>query len=192
MLTVTLRLKPMIVSAHLVFGMLLAAGLAVLAWRARLARVEAPPLVRRLCLGVFGLLLVQILLGGWVSANSAALACQGFPTCNGGWWPTLRFEQIMYPLAPNHGFVAEVARRFKPGDTLLLMRRSGHRSAPAVNALAEAGFINVYSVIDGFEGDPVADRASPDFGKRIRNGWRNEPLPWTTELDPALVYTPAK
>ena len=108
------------------------------------------------------------------------------------WTGVFDAQRRMYPLAPNHGFVAEIARRFKPGDTLLLMCRSGHRSAPAVNALAEAGFINVYSVIDGFEGDPVADRASPDFGKRIRNGWRNEPLPWTTELDPALVYTPAK
>jgi len=108
------------------------------------------------------------------------------------WTGVFDDQRRMYPLTPNRGFVAEAARRFKPGDTLLLMCRSGHRSAPAVNALAEAGFTNVYSVIDGFEGDPAADRASPDFGKRTKNGWRNATLPWTTELDPALVPMPVK
>lgn len=97
-----------------------------------------------------------------------------------------------YPLAPNPRYLDAVKARFKPGDTLLLMCRSGHRSAPAVNALAAAGYTEVYSVVDGFEGDAVSDKASPDFGKRNKNGWRNEPLPWTTDLDPALVYQPAR
>ena len=30
---------------------------------------------------------IQIVLGAWVSANHAALACSGFPQCNGQWWP---------------------------------------------------------------------------------------------------------
>ena len=32
-------------------------------------------------------LMIQIILGVWVSANHAALACIGFPQCNGVWWP---------------------------------------------------------------------------------------------------------
>lgn len=32
-------------------------------------------------------LFVEIVLGAWVSANHAALACTGFPKCNGQWWP---------------------------------------------------------------------------------------------------------
>lgn len=95
-----------------------------------------------------------------------------------------------YPLAANPRFVDEVRRRHKPGDTLLVICRSGNRSAVAVNLLARAGFTQVYNVVDGFEGDPVADKASPDHGKRVREGWRNSPLPWTTDLDPRLVYQP--
>jgi Rhodanese-related sulfurtransferase len=108
------------------------------------------------------------------------------------WTGVFDAQKKAYPLAPNAHYLAAVKARFKPGDTLLLMCRSGHRSAPAVNALADSGFTDVYSVIDGFEGEAVGDKASPDFGKRIKNGWRNEPLPWTTDLDPALVYLPAK
>jgi cytochrome c oxidase assembly protein subunit 15 len=46
-------------------------------------------------------LLVQLLLGGWVSSNYAVLACQGFPTCNGQWWPTMSFGagfELLRPL----------------------------------------------------------------------------------------------
>jgi hypothetical protein len=37
---------------------------------------------------VLALVVVQIALGGWVSTNYAVLACQGFPTCQGQWWPS--------------------------------------------------------------------------------------------------------
>lgn len=96
-----------------------------------------------------------------------------------------------YPLTMNPRFVDEVRRRYKPADTLVFMCRSGHRSAAAANLLAEAGFRNAYSMVDGFEGDKVADKASPDFGKRVREGWRNSKNPWTTDLDEKLVYLPA-
>jgi cytochrome c oxidase assembly protein subunit 15 len=39
------------------------------------------------------LLLVQILLGGWVSTNYAVLACNTFPQCQGSWWPAMDFAQ---------------------------------------------------------------------------------------------------
>lgn len=97
-----------------------------------------------------------------------------------------------YLQQPNRNFAQDVRRLRKPGDRLLVICRSGHRSAVAADLLTEAGFTDVYSVIDGFEGDRIADRASPDFGKRLQEGWRNAKLPWTTDLDPRLVYQPGK
>jgi fused signal recognition particle receptor len=40
-------------------------------------------------------LLVQIILGAWVSANHAALACSGFPQCNGQWWPKADYQNAL-------------------------------------------------------------------------------------------------
>jgi cytochrome c oxidase assembly protein subunit 15 len=41
------------------------------------------------------LLLGQIALGGWMAANQAALACQGFPRCNGSWWPEMQLAAAL-------------------------------------------------------------------------------------------------
>jgi rhodanese-related sulfurtransferase len=91
-------------------------------------------------------------------------------------------------MTTNDEFVAQVKRIAKPGDTLLVTCRSGQRSAPAVNLLAEAGFAKAYSVIDGFEGDKVKDPDNVFKGQRKKNGWRNAGLPWTYDLDPNLMY----
>ncbi|MDD1628919.1 MAG: signal recognition particle-docking protein FtsY [Methylococcaceae bacterium] len=40
-------------------------------------------------------LLLQIVLGTWVSANHAALACSGFPHCNGQWWPKADYQNAL-------------------------------------------------------------------------------------------------
>ena len=37
------------------------------------------------------MLVIQILLGGWISANYASLACPDFPACQGQWWPPMDF-----------------------------------------------------------------------------------------------------
>ena len=50
------------------------------------------------------------------------------------------------------------------------------RSAEAVDTLADAGFRNVYSMIDGFEGD------KGNGGRRTVNGWKNAGQPWTTRV----------
>jgi cytochrome c oxidase assembly protein subunit 15 len=92
-LTVTMRLYPAVVTAHLLGGMGLLALLAVQAQGCTRAPL---PLPRRLLVGtlaVFVLSVVQVALGGWVSANYAVLACPDFPTCQGSWWPTVDFEQ---------------------------------------------------------------------------------------------------
>lgn len=94
------------------------------------------------------------------------------------------------PMKPNPGFVAEVTELFKPSDTLLVICRSGTRSAKAVDLLAAAGFKQTWSVIDGVEGDMVEDRASPSFGKRTKNGWKNAGLPWNYDVDRAMMRLP--
>ncbi len=73
-----------------------------------------------------------------------------------------------------------------PTDTVLLMCRSGDRSAKAVDMLAAAGFKNVYTVTDGFEGDKVKDPESVFHGKRMRNGWKNS-APWVYDIDPEKI-----
>lgn len=82
-------------------------------------------------------------------------------------------------------------RYFIPEDTILVMCRSGGRSAMAVNALAKAGFTKVHNIIDGFEGDKVEDPESIYHGMRMRNGWKIS-VPWTYHLDPQLVWLPSE
>lgn len=93
-------------------------------------------------------------------------------------------------MEPNPDFVSQVKRDYKVSDTILVMCRSGGRSAMAVNLLAEAGFIKVYNITDGFEGDAVKDPESYYNGKRVKNGWKNSGAPWTYNLDPNLMYHP--
>jgi cytochrome c oxidase assembly protein subunit 15 len=82
--TVTMLLKPAIVTAHLLGGM---ATLALLAWLALAQWPHAPAPEMRALRPAAAIALVavamQIVLGGWVSANYAALACPGLPLCPG-------------------------------------------------------------------------------------------------------------
>jgi len=98
MWTVTLLVKPLIVTAHLLGGM---ATLALLGWLALRQGYARPPLpgaslarLRPWAWGGLALLVGQILLGGWTSSNYAALACTEFPQCAGGlWWPAPDFRE---------------------------------------------------------------------------------------------------
>jgi cytochrome c oxidase assembly protein subunit 15 len=86
--TVTLRLYPAVVTAHLLGGMLL---LGLLMAQLESLR-QAPRFGAARGAGLVLLLVaVQIALGGWVSSNYAVLACRGFPLCNGQWWPPADF-----------------------------------------------------------------------------------------------------
>lgn len=92
--TVTQKLQPVVVTAHLLGGVGL---LALLVW---LALRESPPArvaaaagqLRALAVAALLAVLVQIALGGWVSTNYAVLACSDFPLCQGAWIPTLDFR----------------------------------------------------------------------------------------------------
>jgi len=90
----------------------------------------------------------------------------------------------------NDDFVTEVKKIAGSNDTLLLMCRSGDRSAKAVNQLAEAGFKNAYTITDGMEGDKVADPANVYHGKRMKNGWRNSGVPWIYSIDTDRILIP--
>lgn len=97
MWTVTLLLKPLIVSAHLLGGM---ATLALSFWLVlqsggywRGVVVPAPTRLRVLALAALFILIAQIFLGAWTSSNYAALACPDFPTCQGRWLPPTDFRE---------------------------------------------------------------------------------------------------
>jgi len=89
--TVTMKLMPVIVTAHLLGGMLLLAMMTWLAAREKYHPAVVPREIRWRPWAVGGLVLlfVQIALGGWVSTNYAALACMDFPTCQGSWLPPM-------------------------------------------------------------------------------------------------------
>ncbi len=96
--TVTLKLRPAIVTLHLLGGLFLLSLLCVQAQHhaRRLGQASAVPLgasTVRLLWAVCALLLAQLALGGWVSTNYAVLACSDFPQCQGSWWPEMRFDQ---------------------------------------------------------------------------------------------------
>jgi len=91
-LTVTMKLYPAIVTAHLLGGLALLALLVVQSesYRARPLALPAP--LQRVVWVVAALAVAQIALGGWVSTNYAVLACRDFPTCQGAWWPAMDFD----------------------------------------------------------------------------------------------------
>ena len=95
-----------------------------------------------------------------------------------------------FPMKPLPDFVDRVKEVAKLDDTLMVMCRSGGRSALAVNLLAKAGFNHVYNIVDGMEGDAVKDPASVFLGQRLKNGWKNSGCPWTYCLTPDRMVLP--
>jgi len=96
MWTVTWQLKPVVVMAHLLGGL---TTLSLLAWLILGQGNQKPPvgnanrMLRYSALLGLALVVGQIALGGWTSANYAALACPDFPTCQTRWWPPLDFRE---------------------------------------------------------------------------------------------------
>lgn len=99
MWTVTLLLKPVIVTAHLLGGMSTLALLTWIAhrhWGAVSLRYVQSANTRFWIRGALLVIFVQILLGGWTSSNYAALACTDFPTCHGEWLPEMDFATAFH------------------------------------------------------------------------------------------------
>lgn len=94
MWTVTLLLKPLVVTAHLIGGLM---TLSLLWWTLLSLRWPRPASraangLSRLAVLAVVAIAVQIMLGGWTSTNYAALACTDFPKCHGSWWPEMDFR----------------------------------------------------------------------------------------------------
>ncbi|MFO1089971.1 MAG: rhodanese-like domain-containing protein [Hyphomicrobiales bacterium] len=87
----------------------------------------------------------------------------------------LRISWQEYPqMQVNSAFVETVEKAGVPKDAeILLICRSGARSASAAHALTEAGFTNAWNVAEGFEGDRNQDGHRGTVG-----GWKAHGLPW--------------
>lgn len=138
MWTVTLLLKPVIVTLHLLGGL---TTLALLVWLGLRQERFAPVSVAAARLRPWAALamlvvIAQIALGGWVSTNYAALACVDLPTCHGEWMPQMDFR---------HGF--QLVRE-------LGMTAAGtHLSYDAITAIHwvhRVGAVVTFFIVGGF------------------------------------------
>ncbi|WP_356948392.1 COX15/CtaA family protein [Metapseudomonas otitidis] len=107
MWTVTLKLWPQVVTAHLLGGFTTLALLFLLSLRlsGALPALGLPAGLRRLAAAALALVIGQIALGGWVSSNYAAVACVDLPTCHGQWWPAMDFANgfhLTQHIGPNY------------------------------------------------------------------------------------------
>ena len=97
MWTVTLLLKPAIVTAHLIGGL---TTLSLLLWLALSESAHAPDerlrVLRPMALIALAVVAIQVALGGWVSANYAALACPDLPLCRGSLVPSMDFANAFH------------------------------------------------------------------------------------------------
>jgi len=118
--TVTLKLWPQVVTLHLLGGLSVMVLFLWLHLRLRRFRpgehraVRPRPLTPLWRLALV-LLVAQLALGGWTSSNYAGIACQGFPTCNGQWWPSMDWSEgfhLTQTVGPNylHGQLHAEAR----------------------------------------------------------------------------------
>ncbi|MEH6358098.1 MAG: COX15/CtaA family protein [Pseudomonadales bacterium] len=112
MWTVTLKLWPQIVTAHLLGGFTTLSLLLLLALRYRqqswtIFEKQRPQWRRLQSWALLGLVIValQISLGGWTASNYAAFACYDLPTCQQQWWPEMDLAagfNIFQSVGPNY------------------------------------------------------------------------------------------
>ena len=79
-------------------------------------------------------------------------------------------------LSRNPRFAKELEAKAGKGEVILLLCRSGKRSAAAAEAATKAGFRSVFNVLEGFEGDIDEKQRRGAF-----NGWRFAGLPWSQD-----------
>lgn len=127
MWTVTMRLLPLAVMGHLLGGFCTLG----LLWLNVLFITQKPitfspsKSISALALVTLAILFCQILLGGWTSANYAALICPDFPTCQGQWWPNTHFASAFNFLG-GIGMDNPLAYQDTPGRTTIhVMHRIG-------------------------------------------------------------------
>ena len=133
-LTVTMKLYPAIVTAHLLGGIGLLVLLAVQGQVFAPRPLALPRGLAAAAWAVAALVLLQIALGGWVSTNYAVLACSDFPTCQGQWWPAMDFTHA-FTIRRELGVTA--AGSYLPFEALTAIHVV-HRIAAAVVLVAIA------------------------------------------------------
>jgi len=106
-------------------------------------------------------------------------------------WYAWNDKKNDFKLDVNSDFQNVLAKRLrekglKKDDTIILICRSGTRSAKAADLLAGLGYKKVYSVAEGFEGDKA--KSGETKGQRTVNGWKNSPLPWSYKLVKSKMY----
>ncbi len=92
---------------------------------------------------------------------------------------------------PNSKFTLQLnqlvkSRGLNKDSLIFLICRSGKRSARAAKLLHAIGYNNVYSVVNGFEGDKAKEGSRK--GERIVNGWKNSGFPWSYKLNKKAMY----
>ena len=115
--TVTLKLWPQVVTGHLIGGFTTLSLMWLLFLRqGGLSKVvSALPRPNLLAKIAFVAVVVQIILGGWVSSNYAALACYDFPSCDGTYTPDIDLQEgfnVFQSVGPNYlgGLMTNEAR----------------------------------------------------------------------------------
>ena len=112
MWTVQLALWPQVVTVHLVMGAITCSLLWLLTlrldnkrWKVSAEVIDKLTAMKRWVVLAIILVVVEVMLGGWTSANQAALACPDFPSCQNQWWPEMDLKKgfsITESFGPGH------------------------------------------------------------------------------------------
>lgn len=103
-------------------------------------------------------------------------------------------EKGVFTMNINEDFVSQVDEALEEKgldrDSLIItMCRSGSaRGKPSADYLLERGFTNVKYVDNGFQGGTVKEGEKKGF--RVKSGWQNSGLPWSTKANPEKIYRP--
>lgn len=100
-------------------------------------------------------------------------------------------KKARFMMSPNSGFLTKMSDAMtkvglEKSSPVIVMCRSGDRSARAADLLTQSGYTKVYSVVEGFEGDQAKE--GDRKGQRVVNGWKNAGLPWSYNLNKNKMY----
>lgn len=101
-------------------------------------------------------------------------------------------ERNIFPIKHNANFVAEIkAELAKRGwdektEVITMCRSGSERGEPSAKVLREAGLVNARFIVNGFQGS--SQKEGPHAGKRLKNGWQNSGLPWSSKMNPDKIY----
>ncbi len=101
-------------------------------------------------------------------------------------------DKSFFKKTPNENFVSDFnkfldLRKLTKNTPIILLCRSGKRSAKAANVLTSKGYSKVYTIVEGFEGDKA--KQGNNKGKRVVNGWKKQGLPWSYQVSQNDFYS---